>query len=423
MRILCTGDLHIGRFPSHVPLSDRSLSVEAAWERAVTLALDEGVDAVVLTGDVADQDNKLFEALGPLRVGVARLWAAGVRTIAVAGNHDYDVLRRLAGLVDAEAFTLLGVGGTWSTTLLERDGTPALRFVGWSFPTSHVRTSPLDTFPTLGPGLPTIGVVHGDLDQSASAYAPLNRASLAAAPVAGWLLGHIHKPLKETVDGTLLLYPGSLQPLDPGEAGPHGPWIVSLQPDGTLAASQRPEATIRYDRVDVDLSEIDLLEDAETALTTAVDEHLGRLCLEQPALRHAVVDVHLGGRTGLFSALPNLAESATGQSVPGPSAEALIRRVHVDARPAHDLKQVALRNDPAGASAALLLSLQADDETARDLLDQAVRTVRSVDAAPAFSPLGRAVQQPEDAREAARGVLIEQGYRLLDGLLSQTSAD
>jgi hypothetical protein len=124
-RLLCTGDLHVGRFPSYVPPDDRSLSVEAKWSRTVDRVIQEAVDAVVLTGDVADEDNKLFEAFGPLKDGVECLAAAGVRTFAVAGNHDYDALHRLADLLDPSAFTLLeafGNGGAFATSTAQTAG-------------------------------------------------------------------------------------------------------------------------------------------------------------------------------------------------------------------------------------------------------------------------------------------------------------
>ena len=253
VRLLCTGDLHVGRYPSYVPAGDRTLSVESAWRRTVDWAVQEGVDAVVLTGDVADEDNKVFEAFGPLKEGVERLAAAGIRTFAVAGNHDFDALHRLADLLDPSAFTLLGPGGTWSVEVLERGGTPVLRLVGWSFPDRYVRTSPLDTFPSTGDDLPVLGVLHADLDQANSPYAPVRFADLTAAPVAGWLLGHIHRPSFRVEGGRGVLYPGSLQPLDPGERGPHGPWLVTVDAAGSVTADHRPLATVRYDEVVVDL--------------------------------------------------------------------------------------------------------------------------------------------------------------------------
>ena len=419
VRVLCTGDLHVGRFPSHVPASDRSLSVEAVWDRTVDLALAERVDAVVLTGDVADQDNKLFEALGPLRTGVARLAAAGVRTVAVAGNHDHDVLRRLADLLDPDVFTLLGTRGTWTETTLEKDGEPVLRLVGWSFPSRHVRTSPLETFPDLAPGPPTLGVVHGDLDQAESDYAPLARAALVRPQVSGWLLGHIHRPALDRSGGATTLYPGSPQPLDPGETGPHGPWLVTVRPGGAVEAHHRPLASVRYDAVEVDLDGAEDRGGVETALTAAVDDHLRAVHEDQPDAAHVVVDLRAVGRTAAFADVVAVAGQLEGQQVPGPHATATVRRVAVDARPAYDLDVVAQRNDPAGAVAQLVLDVERGG--APDLVAEAARSLRALDGATGLAPLRRDPRPAAAPADEARERLAAQGLRLLDALLAQTT--
>ena len=62
IRILLTGDIHIGRSSSHVSESTPRDDVRAAtaWSRIVDLAVAEEVSAVCLSGDVADQDNKFW---------------------------------------------------------------------------------------------------------------------------------------------------------------------------------------------------------------------------------------------------------------------------------------------------------------------------------------------------------------------------
>lgn len=421
-RLLCTGDLHVGRFPSYLPPDDRTLSVEAAWERTVERALLEEVDAVVLTGDVADQDNKLFEAFGPLQKGVERLAAAGIRTVAVAGNHDYDALRRLAALLDAAAFTLLGRDGGWTSILLERDGAPALRLVGWSFPDRYVQTSPLVDFPDPEDDLPTLGVLHADLDQPTSPYAPVALSDLVAAPVAGWLLGHVHRPSLRMEEGTCVLYPGSLQPLDPGEPGPHGPWIVTVDAGGAVSAEHRPLANVRYDEVVVDLSAVADREGAEAAVVERATNHLTDALEEQPDAYHHVLDLRLQGRTPLHGTLANLAADLEGQELPGGQATGFVRRVTVATRPAYDLQDVARRNDPAGAVAQLVLDVEADAEGARALVAEAAHTIGAVDSAPAYAPLRRSERDRPPPDDEARTLLVEQGLRLLDRLLQQHEA-
>ena len=61
-RLLLTGDLHIGRSSSRVPagVSADALRAATAWERIVQLAISESVNAVLLSGDIADEQNKFW---------------------------------------------------------------------------------------------------------------------------------------------------------------------------------------------------------------------------------------------------------------------------------------------------------------------------------------------------------------------------
>src|SRR5690554_3345286 len=94
LRILCTGDLHLGRVPADVPRHDVFLNVSYIFNRIVDEAISRKVDAVILTGDVVDQDSGFFEAAHVLKENVLRLIEEQITVIAVAGNHDYNVFPR-----------------------------------------------------------------------------------------------------------------------------------------------------------------------------------------------------------------------------------------------------------------------------------------------------------------------------------------
>jgi DNA repair exonuclease SbcCD nuclease subunit len=118
-QILCTGDVHLGRRPSRVPVEDGGLSVRHVWERFVETAINREVDVVVLTGDIVDSENEMYEAFGTLERGVQRLLDGGMQIVAVAGNHDHDAFPRLVRGIDADGFHLLGPGGTWEKVQLD----------------------------------------------------------------------------------------------------------------------------------------------------------------------------------------------------------------------------------------------------------------------------------------------------------------
>ena len=174
MRFICVGDLHLGRRPRQLPpiledhgLPHHRLTPAAAWrelvEHVVSRDSSGRYDAVILLGDVVHSENEYFEAYGHLEEGARRLVEAGVPVYAIAGNHDVQVLPRLAGHLPG--FTVIGAGGKWERVPLSKDGRPFLHLLGWSFPAREVPWSPLDTLP--GPatdGLPEIGLLHAHLD-------------------------------------------------------------------------------------------------------------------------------------------------------------------------------------------------------------------------------------------------------------------
>ena len=441
VRLLVSGDLHLGRAPSRVPAGDRSLSVEAVVRALVDRAIEQRPDAVVLTGDLADADNKLFEAYGILERQLRRLAAAEIPVVMVAGNHDHDVAARLADALSDEVggaagsgapITLLGRGQTWETMTLRRDGRDVLRLAGWSFAGPHHTESPLAGFPSLPGDVPTVGVLHADLDASASDYAPVGLAELRSKPVAVWLLGHIHKPvlLDATSDsggGAPVLYPGSPQPLSPKERGRHGAWMVEVSP-GRVAARMVPLATIRYDRLAADLTDAADRPEMRARVLDAVREHAAAARAEAPGLRHLCLRLTLDGRTPAFAEAEALAaelraETSLSAGGLGVTLDGVLSAV----RPARDLARLAAGSGPVASLAGLAQRLDAAETpdalapADRRLLATATEGVRTARRARPFGALLDAERLAGDAEAEALRRLRHQTFRLLDATLAQTT--
>ncbi|MFW6350458.1 MAG: metallophosphoesterase family protein, partial [Thiohalospira sp.] len=155
-RILAIGDIHLGRRPSRLPadLDARELTPAAAWYAAVEAAVERGVDAVVLAGDVVEHPDDLYEAWTDLERGIHRLAGAGIPVVAVSGNHDTTVLPRLADALPD--LRLLGREGRW-----EEMDLGGARLLGWSFPAPVHPHSPLaDGLPPRTDATPRLGLLH-----------------------------------------------------------------------------------------------------------------------------------------------------------------------------------------------------------------------------------------------------------------------
>ncbi len=426
MRLLLAADLHIGTASSRVAeqVEPSRLRTADAWFRLVDFAVERSVDVVCLAGDVVDEANQFWEAIGPLERGVERLREHGVRVVAVAGNHDYDVLGRLADELPEEHFTLLGRGGAWKRLpLSDADGRVALHVDGWSFPDRYVTYDPVEAYPEPPrDGVPVLGMIHGDVESDASPYAPLDPAALGRKPVSGWLLGHIHQGRNGGENGfPFLLYPGSPQAMDPSETGAHGVWLTEASSGGLAPPQFFPLSTVRYERIALDLGEVSTPAALEATTRARLRERAETLAVEAGgALACLSLRVRLEGRTPVFDRLGELTHALSEQLDERVGDVAMsVERVENAAEPALDVEQWAEDDSPLGLTAKLLLDLDREEpaEETRQLIRTAQRRIREVRGESYYNDLGG------EADEAvARQYLKEQARALLGELQKQTSA-
>lgn len=392
MKLLCAADLHLGRRPSRLPDEfggfdeadlATALTPQAAWRALVDLAVAQSVNAVLLAGDLLDDEHDFYGTFGDLQAGVERLVASGIEVLAVSGNHDVAVLPRLARAVPA--LRLLGAAGTWEVTTL-RAGVTRVHVAGWSYPAATVVRSPLPGLAAAVEALepaPIVGLLHCDRDQPNSRYLPVASSELAAAPVDVWLLGHVHKPdfgpPAAAPDARRLSgYLGSLSAADPGEEGPRGAWLLEFDAAG-VSANHIPLAGLRYETLTVDVSAVGVAADLAPQVMAAVDEFVVEMIGRGPA--GPMPTRALGLRLRLVGRSPIRAELAAHLQAADPrdslvhrnGVVAFIHDVRLEALPAIDLANVALGRDPLALVARKLLLLADHGDPARASLLAAAR--------------------------------------------------
>lgn len=390
----------------------------------MTYAVQQDVDAVALTGDVVDSENATYESLGPLQRGLERLDEACIDTIAVSGNHDYNALPRLEQMVETSRFQLLGRGGQWGDAIVEPTGSTPVQFLGWSFRNAHEPSDPLEGLSRdmIEEDIPTVGLLHAEVDVPESVYAPVSLDGLREYPVAAWLLGHIHKPQVWEDTSPPVLYPGSPQPLDPGETGAHGPWLVEVGSDGKAQTSPLSRATLRYEALEVSVDGEDKKEGVDETISDAVRERLQETLQEQPELRRLVCRLELSGRTPLHGEIGDIAgELADGLELPVDEAVATVGKTEIRTRPDLDLEQIAEGSDPPAVLARLLLDVENEEESnlARDAWEEIEKVRERVMRSPPYAPLRKNGDEALEG-ESVEETLRRQGLLLLDELLGQT---
>lgn len=235
------------------------VATRAAFERIVTKAIDEKVDALLVAGDLYDGTTREMSTGLYLADCVRRLSAAGVHTIVLYGNHDAESVVT-PPFPDTEMFTLFKPKpGT------VRFDNHQVAVHGASFKDSKVPDDMTLAYPDPVAGWVNIGMLHTSLGGYAAhdAYAPTTPARLTDKGYDYWALGHVHKSdvVQEGGSGKpWIVYSGIPQGRDMGETGPGRAVIGSVQ-DGRVSIDWFDTAPVIFERVPVDLTDIETIDD------------------------------------------------------------------------------------------------------------------------------------------------------------------
>lgn len=428
-RLLCVGDIHLGRRPSRIPqdideygVNLADLTPVAAWKKAVAWAIDNDIDAVVLAGDVVEGLDDRFEAYGHLESGVRKLSDAGIGILGVAGNHDVQALPRLADHIDQ--FQLLGRDGVWESVEITARSGGKMRLLGWSFPEKHVRRNPLDDpMEGISTDSPTIGILHCDVDGGDSPYAPVPRTAFEHAPGDAWLLGHIHKP-GDLSARRPIGYLGSLVGLDPGEPGLHGPWLANISSSGAIKMTQLTLAPLRYERVDLSIESVpdlegDDLEDAfAAALRSALNTVHDRINNTLGDTRVVACRITLKGRSGNHEPIRHVLRDGAvqAQKCDYGGVVYFIEKILDESAPDLDLAEIAKGSAPPALLARRLIHLQEDGAAAQRLVAAASKDIERTTQAVlgGFATSSEPVSTPD-----VHALLLAAGFAALEDLLAQ----
>ncbi|MCF7936786.1 MAG: hypothetical protein K9L28_10645, partial [Synergistales bacterium] len=261
------------------------------------------------------------------------------------------------------------------------------------------------------------GLLHCDRDASGGGYAPVASADLAAAELDGWLLGHIHAPDRFTADWPVG-YLGSVTGLDPGETGLHGPWVVTVEGRRITSLEQWGMAPLHWERLAVDLTDIEEPAEAQDRLLDAV-RGLDRILLDRREPPEAAgLHVICTGRTGRRREVEALLGALDGEILStGGAIQYFVHTLQYATRPEMDLETLARQSSPPGVLARQLLLLERnpEDPERQALIEQAGGRFRQQTGQPRWKPLGEPALDDETVAERLRLA----GLEVLDRMLAQ----
>ncbi|MEX2473357.1 MAG: metallophosphoesterase [Gemmatimonadota bacterium] len=259
MRFLHVADVHLDTsFAGRSEAVRRRLreASREAFRRAVDVALQEEVDAVLIAGDLFDGDRLSFETERFLLDQVGRLGDHGITVVYATGNHDPGSVAGGPRALPWPPNVVTATDATPKRVVIAGRGGGTAGYVNTiGHETAREERDLSRLLPRPEGERPEVGLLHTQVHASAGAeqhgaYAPSDLAFLRRAGYDYWALGHIHLPQELSTDPPVW-YSGSLQGRTHGEQGDHGALLVDLGDRHAPVVSFRPLASVRWETVRV----------------------------------------------------------------------------------------------------------------------------------------------------------------------------
>ena len=252
-------DLHLGS-PLHAlegaseeMATKLARATEDAFSRTVTEAIERDVDFLVAAGDLYDQEARSVRANQFLVEQFQRLEKAQIPGFIVHGNHD--PLGRGAEKLDLpDNVYVFGTDGAETTFYPDADD-PEAEIIGRSYGSRHEGTNFVDQYTPEETGIPSIGLLHTDLNPDGREYVPCSVEDLAENDIDYWALGHVHH--LQVLNGAPGAYPGIPQPRHAGEPPIGGCLVVELDADEHPDVEFVPTSTVVWQSIEIDVSQFD----------------------------------------------------------------------------------------------------------------------------------------------------------------------
>lgn len=395
MRFLSVNHLRLGSspggIPAHLTSDPRAFSTRAAWQKAVSVAVLEGVHAVVLSGETLSPTNSGLEPWGPLADGLAELQQAEIPVIAIE-NGEFTA-RNLARFSPDDNVYWLHDSLNWE---------------------------PIFTTSMNEVDRQTVRIIAGSLAESTDAPAD-NPVTLDQVdqPDSIWLLTESIQPDAIQGEHALVIEPGSVAPLTSRETGQHGAWLIDTD---IREADLIPLASLEFASVDIDISAADDLDTLERTITEGLVSYANTARQNGSITQTLLTDVTLTGGTRLYSALNDTVSELESMLVIEHDGMTIgINETHIDATPLIDLNPLLNRPDPVGEVARLIKAL----DSGEDLSDAQSRLLTATEQkmlAISHARVFGSILDSEPEIDAAT-LLRRQSWATLDALVRQRGID
>jgi len=276
-RFLHAADLHLDsplrglEGYEDAPVDEIRGATRRAFENLISLAIEEDVKFVLLSGDLFDGNWKDFNAGLFFINRISRLSRKGIKVFMVSGNHDAAsrIARELRLPENVRMLSAKSVESLFFDDL-------EVAIHGRSYQTRAVTENLAEKYPRHDPHYFNIGLLHTALTgrEGHEPYAPCSLDDLLAKGYDYWALGHIHK--REVVNrDPWIVFPGNIQGRHIRETGAKGATLVTVDNGQILDVEQRDLDVLRWSLCRVDLAGCETLDHVSVRVGQALEAEQG----------------------------------------------------------------------------------------------------------------------------------------------------
>ena len=267
LRLLHTADVHLGA--RHADLGEQAAAQRerqfASFKAAVDLAISEGVDVVLIAGDLFDSNTQPKRSVDRVAAELKRLVEAKIRTVIIPGTHDVYDRASLYRVHDLPAMAGSTADDDLVTVLTPDRPSIHLKSCdvvvhGQVFATKRAPHSPLRDLQVDGDGTAAwhVGMVHGALaipGRTDGDEVVITREEIEATGLDYLALGHWHSTQQGRAGTTTYAYSGAPEPVAVTQDGAGKVLLVELGEAAgakTVKVLERTVGRTRFEKITID---------------------------------------------------------------------------------------------------------------------------------------------------------------------------
>ena len=277
LRFVHAADLHLDSpfkglreaSPEHVA-AELYEATFRAYNNIIDLCIEEGVDALLVAGDIYDGADRSLRAQLKFVEGLKRLDEKGIRSFVCHGNHD--PLDGWEARLDYPALCHR-FGSEWGRVPVFLDDPGRAVVYGISYPKREVKDNLVDRLGDVETGPFSIGLLHANVgsDTGHEPYAPCTVDDLRQSGVHYWALGHVHARGHLNQHDPVVAYPGNPQGRHANETGPRGVYLVEVEDGGESHWDFRPVDVLRWEVCQLDIAGLETVHALLSSLNDLAD--------------------------------------------------------------------------------------------------------------------------------------------------------